>query len=97
MSLSNFKNFLLGVFFSLSFILLSGQTYYNSYSVNSIMKKLNELDVISSEINEIKAQIKYGFKVNGGHIDEVTLPVKVDGGNIDRVNNSIDCLCYKGK
>ena len=80
-----------------SYIFLSGQTYYNVYDVESIMKKLNDLDLIVEEINEIKAQLKHGVKVHGGDIDKVNYPVSVDSGTIDGVRNSIDCVCYKGK
>lgn len=93
----DFKSFLIGIFSIIVVIIFSGQTYYNNYDVNSIMKKLKDLDIISSEINEIKAQIKHGFNVKGGYIDQVLSPVNVNGGYIDRINNSVDCICYKGK
>ena len=93
----NIKSFVLGVIVICSYIFLSGQTYYNSYDVDSIMKKLNDLDLIAEEINEIKAQLKYGVKVGSGNVDKVNYPVRVEGGSIDRVNNSIDCICYEGK
>ena len=89
------KSFLIGVFSVIIFIMFSGQTYYNNYDVNSIMKKLKDLDIISSEINEIKAQINYGLRVKGGYVDEVLTPVNVDGGYIDKINNSVDCICYE--
>ena len=92
------KSFLIGGFSLLSFFLLSGQIYYKD---DKIIEKLNRLnlndEVMSSEINEIKAQIKHGFKVNGGYINEVREPVRVKGGAIDRVNNSVDCICYEGR
>ena len=91
------KSFLIGVFSTLMFVILSGQTYYNNYDVNSIMKKLKDLDIISSEINEIKAQINYGVNVKGGYIDQVLMPVNVDGGYVDKINNSVDCICYEIK
>tara|TARA_B100001123_G_scaffold425774_1_gene539080 strand:+ start:220 stop:516 length:297 start_codon:yes stop_codon:yes gene_type:complete len=92
-----FEKIIIVIFAACSFLFFSGQTYYNNYDVNSIMKKLNDLDIILSEINEIKSQIKYGFKVNGGYVEQVISPVKVNGGVIDRVNNSVDCICYQGK
>ena len=63
----------------------------------SHMKKLKDLDIISSEINEIKAQINHGLNVRGGYVDQVLLPVNVGGGYIDKINNSVDCICYEGK
>ena len=92
----DFKSFVIGVLSVFSFIVLSGQTYYNNYDVNSIMKKLKDLDIISSEINEIKAEIKHGFNVKGGYIDQVLSPVDVKGGYIDTINGSVDCICYEG-
>ena len=91
------KSFIIGVVVFSSYIFLAGQTYYNVYDVESIMKKLNDLDLIVEEINEIKAQLKHGVKVHGGDVDKVNYPVRVDGGSIDRVSNSIDCICYEGK
>ena len=91
------KSFLIGVFSTIIFVMFSGQTYYNNYDVNSIIKKLKDLDVISSEINEIKAQINHGLSVKGGYVNEVLMPVNVDGGYIDRINNSVDCICYEGR
>ena len=93
----NIKSFALGAIVVLSYVFLSGQTYYKSYDVESIVKKLNDLDLISEEINEIKAQLKHGVKVGSGEVDKVNYPVRVEGGSIDRVNNSIDCICYEGK
>ena len=93
----DFKSFLIGIFSIIVFIIFSGQTYYNNYDVNSMMKKLKNLDIISSEINEIKAQINHGLNVRGGYIDQVLLPVNVDGGYIDKINTSVDCICYEGK
>ena len=93
----NIKSFILGSAVMLSYMFLSGQTYYNVYDVEAIMKKMNDLDLISEEINEIKAQLKHGVKVSSGSVDKVVSPVRVDGGSIDRVNNSIDCICYEGK
>ena len=91
-----FQGFLIGILSMIMFMIFSGQTYYNNYDVDNIMKKLNNLDIILSEINEIKAEIKYGFNVKGGYIDQVLLPVNVEGGYIDRINNSVDCICYDG-
>ena len=91
------KSFIIGVVVFSSYIFLAGQTYYNVYDVESIMKKLNDLDLIVEEINEIKAQLKHGVKVHGGDIDKVNNPVSVDSGTIDGGRNSIDCMCYKGK
>tara|TARA_Y100001968_G_C19385620_1_gene732672 strand:+ start:1320 stop:1610 length:291 start_codon:yes stop_codon:yes gene_type:complete len=91
------KSFIIGVVVFSSYIFLAGQTYYNVYDVESIMKKLNDLDLIVEEINEIKAQLKHGVKVHGGDVDKVNYPVSVDSGTIDGVRNSIDCMCYKGK
>ena len=93
----NIKSFILGIVVMCTYIFLSGQTYYKSYYVESIVKKLNDLDLIAEEINEIKAQLKHGVKVGSGEIDKVNYPVRVDGGSIDRVSNSIDCICYEGK
>ena len=93
----HFKSFLIGIASMSMIIIFSGQTYYNNYDVNSIMKKLTDLDIISSEINEIKAQINHGLNVKGGYVDQVLLPVNVGGGSIDRINNSVDCICYEGK
>lgn len=93
-----FKSFLIGIFSLLSFFLLSGQIHYDD---DKIIERLNDLnlndEVLLSEINEIKAEIKHGFKVNGGYIDKVVDSVKVQGGTIDRINNSVDCICYEGK
>lgn len=93
----NFEKFIMVIFVVCSFLFFSGQTYYNNYDVNSIMKKLNDLDIILSEINGIKSQIKYGVKVNVGYVNQIISPVKVNGGTIDRINNSVDCICYQGK
>ena len=80
-----------------SYIFLSGQTYYKTYDVEAIVKKLSTLDLLTEEINEIKAHLKHGVKVGSGQIDSVNNPVRVNGGSIDRVKNSIDCICYDGK
>ena len=92
-----FKSFIIGVMSVCLYIIFSGQTHYNVYSIDEVLKKLNNFDVISSEINEIKAHMKHGVKVNGGEVDKVILPVKVNGGKIDRINNSVDCICYDRK
>jgi len=91
------KSFILGLLLMCSYVFLSGQTYYKSYDVESIIEKLNDLELIHEEINEIKAHLKHGVKVGSGQVDKVNYPVRVDGGSIDRVKNSIDCICYDGK
>ena len=94
---NNIKSFILGILVMCSYIFLSGQTYYKTYDVEAIVTKLSTLDLLTEEINEIKAYLKHGVKVGSGQIDTVNYPVRVDGGSIDRVNNSIDCICYDGK
>ena len=85
---------------------LSNNTFENNYAQigksvyidghqGTVDMSGSNFDVISSEINEIKAHMKHGVKVNGGEVDKVILPVKVNGGKIDRINNSVDCICYE--
>ena len=94
---NNIKSFILGIMVMCSYIFLSGQTYYKTYDVEAIVKKLSALDLLTEEINEIKAHLKHGVKVGSGQIDSVNNPVRVNGGSVDRVKNSIDCICYDGK